>query len=128
MAQERILIIEDTPMNIELATDVLEGAGYDVIQAEDAETGIELARSELPDLILMDVGLPGMDGLSATRILKQDPSTKDIPVVALTSHAMKGDEEKMLAAGCESYMTKPIDIGAFLKAVARFIESAKNSG
>ena len=125
MAGEKILIVEDNPMNLELATDLLEAAGYVVIQAGTAEKGIKLARDESPDLILMDVGLPGMDGLEATGVLKQDPATKDIPVIAITAHAMKGDEEKALAAGCAGYITKPIDTRAFPKAVTRFIESAR---
>ncbi len=123
MAGEKILIVEDNPMNLELATDLLEAAGYVVIQAGTAEEGIKLARDESPDLILMDVGLPGMDGLEATGVLKQDPATKDIPVIAITAHAMKGDEEKALAAGCAGYITKPIDTRAFPKMVTRFIES-----
>ncbi len=124
MASEKILIVEDNPMNMELATDLLEAAGYVVIQAGTAKECIELARAEFPDLILMDIGLPGMDGLEATGVLKQDPATKDIPVIALTAHVMKGDEERALAAGCAGYITKPIDTSEFPKAVARFIESA----
>jgi len=123
MACEKILIVEDNLMNLELATDLLEVSGYVVIQAETAEEGIKLARAESPDLVLMDISLPGMDGLEATGILKQDPTTKDITVIALTAHAMKGDEEKALAAGCSGYITKPIDTREFPKAVARFIDS-----
>ena len=124
MAGEKILIVEDNPMNMELATDLLEASGYIVIQAGVAEEGIELARAELPDLILMDISLPAMDGLEATGVLKQDPATKGINVIALTAHAMKGDEEKALAAGCGGYITKPIDTREFPKTVARFIEAA----
>lgn len=124
MAGEKILIVEDNPMNMELATDLLEASGYIVIQAGVAEEGIELARAESPDLILMDISLPGMDGLEATGVLRQDPTTKDINIVALTAHAMKGDEEKALTAGCSGYITKPIDTRAFSKTVSRFIESA----
>ena len=124
MAGEKILIVEDNPMNLELATDLLEAAGYVVIQAGTAEDGIELARAESPDLILMDISLPGMDGLEATGVLKQDPATKGITVIAMTAHAMRGDEEKALAAGCAGYITKPIDTREFPKAVARFIEAA----
>jgi len=124
MIGQKILVIEDILINMELVTDLLELAGYKVLQAETAETGIEMARAESPDLILMDVGLPGMDGLTATRILKQDRSTKDIPIIALTSHAMKGDEKKILAAGCDGYMTKPIDTREFAKTVARLIKSS----
>ncbi len=124
MAGQKILIVEDNLMNMELATDLLEASGYVVIQAMVAEDGIELARAESPDLILMDISLPGMDGLEATGVLKQDPATKDINVVVLTAHAMKGDEEKVLAAGCDGYITKPIDTREFPKTVARFIEPA----
>ncbi len=123
MADKKILIVEDNPMNLELATDLLEASGYFVIQARTAEEGIKLARVEFPDLILMDISLPGMDGLEATRNVKQDPTTKDIPVIAMTAHAMKGDKEKALASGCAGYITKPIDTREFPKAVARFIDS-----
>jgi len=124
MAGQKILIIEDNPMNMELATDLLEASGYVVIQAGVPGEGIELSRVESPDLILMDISLPGMDGLEATGILKQDSGTRDIPVIAMTAHAMKGDKEKALAAGCAGYITKPIDTREFPKAVARFIEAA----
>ncbi|MBA7623181.1 MAG: response regulator [Calditrichaeota bacterium] len=121
--EEKILVIEDTPVNMELVTDLLEVAGYQVIQEETAETGIERARAEAPDLILMDVGLPGMDGLTAAGILKRDQLTKDIPIIALTSHAMKDDEERIKAAGCDGYITKPINTREFPKMVAGFIGS-----
>jgi CheY-like chemotaxis protein len=118
-----ILIVEDHPLNMELAADVLEAAGYSVIRAEDAEQGIALAKAERPSLILMDVGLPRLDGLSATGILKRAAETKEIPVVALTAHAMKGDEERALAAGCAGYIRKPIDTRTLPQMVARFIPS-----
>ncbi len=127
MRGEKILVVEDIPMNMELVTDLLEVAGYKVLQAEAAEAGIEMARIEAPDLILMDIGLPGMDGLTATGILKQDQLTKDISVIALTSHAMKDDEEKIKAAGCDGYITKPIDTREFPKTVAGFIGSFRNA-
>jgi CheY-like chemotaxis protein len=127
MPGAKILIVEDHPLNMELAADVLEAAGYSVIQAEDAEKGIALAKAQKPSLILMDLGLPGIDGLSATGILKQEAETKAIPVVALTAHAMKGDEEKALAAGCEGYIRKPIDTRALPQMVARFILPARAS-
>jgi len=123
MTGQKILIVEDNLMNLELATDLLEVAGYVIIQAGTAEEGIKLARAESPDLILMDISLPGMDGLEATGILKQDPMTKDITVIALTAHAMRGDEEKAVAAGCTGYIMKPIDTREFPKDVARFIDS-----
>ena len=122
MTAEKVLIIEDIPINMELATDLLEVAGYKVLQAETAGTGIEMARVEAPDLILMDIGLPGMDGLTATGILKQDKLTKNIPIIALTSHAMKEDKERIMAAGCDGYITKPIDTREFPKTVANFLE------
>ncbi|MBC8178455.1 MAG: response regulator, partial [Desulfobacteraceae bacterium] len=117
---KKILLVEDNEMNRELATDLLELAGYVIIPAETAEEGLKLAREELPDLILMDISLPGMDGIEAAGILKQDDETKDIPVVALSAHAMKGDEEKALVAGLIGYITKPIDTRAFSTEVGRF--------
>ena len=127
MAGQKILIVEDNPINMELATDLLEASGYIIIQAGMAEEGIELARAESPDLVLMDISLPGMDGLEAAGVLKQDPATKDIKVVVLTAHAMKGDKEKALAAGCTGYITKPIDTREFPTTVARFLESSMGS-
>ncbi|MBL7216196.1 MAG: response regulator [Desulfobacteraceae bacterium] len=118
---KKILLVEDNEMNRELATDLLELAGYVIIPAETAEEGLKLAREELPDLILMDISLPGMDGIEAAGILKQDDETKDIPVVALSAHAMKGDEEKALVAGLIGYITKPIDTRAFSTEVGRFL-------
>ncbi len=122
MAGKKILIIDDNPMNVELASDLLEVNGFQVLQAEDASTGIELARNERPDLILMDIQLPGMDGLQATRILKEDVATRGIPVVALTAHAMKGDEENVLKAGCVGYISKPIDTRKFPGKVEGFLK------
>jgi two-component system cell cycle response regulator DivK len=111
---KRILVIEDNPTNLKLATTILAKAGYDVAQAFDAPSGIARAHELRPDLILMDVQLPGMDGLAATRELKQHPQTRAIPVIALTAFAMKGDEQKMLAAGCDGYIAKPIRYHDFL--------------
>lgn len=121
MAEKKILIVDDNQMNLELVFDLLEVNGYQVLQAEDAKTGIDIAKKEIPDLILMDVQLPGMDGLQATRILKEDVETRDIPIVALTAHAMKGDGGKILKAGCAGYITKPIDTREFPKTVAGFL-------
>lgn len=121
MAGEKILMIEDNPINAELVIDLLELEEYEVIHAENAEKGIELAHTEMPALILMDVGLPGMDGLEATRILKNDEKTKDITIVVLTSHAMKGDDERAKEVGSDGYITKPIDTREFPKQVARFL-------
>jgi CheY-like chemotaxis protein len=124
MAGETILIVEDNPLNMELATDLLEAAGYVVRQAGTAEEAIQTAKTGSPHLILMDVSLPGMDGLAATKALKADPATRAIPVIALTAHAMKGDEEKAREAGCEGYITKPIDTRGFPATVARVLASA----
>ncbi|MEW6157270.1 MAG: response regulator [Verrucomicrobiota bacterium] len=105
----KILIIEDTENNRILLTRRLKPKGYEVLLAEDAERGLVMAQNDAPDLILMDIGLPGMDGWSATRQLKSNPATQKIPVIALTAHAMQGDREKAVEAGCDSYETKPID-------------------
>lgn len=121
MAGEKILVVEDNPMNMQLAVDLLEIAGFLPIQSETAEDGISIAKLESPALILMDIGLPGMDGLTATGILKNDPVTKEIPIIALTAHAMKGDEDKAIAAGCDGYITKPLDTRAFSKKVTGFL-------
>ena len=104
----RVLVIEDNPANMKLVALLLDNAGHTVLRAVDAETGLTLARAEHPDLILMDVQLPGMDGFAATAILKQDPATASIPVIALTSMAMKADKERSQAAGCDTYIAKPL--------------------
>ena len=113
-----ILVVEDNATNMKLSTFLLESADYRVIAATNAETGVTLAREEHPDLILMDIQLPGMDGLQATGLLKADEATRDIPVIALTALAMKGDEERILAAGCDGYIAKPLDYKDFLAVVA----------
>ncbi|KJU81277.1 response regulator receiver protein, partial [Candidatus Magnetobacterium bavaricum] len=112
-----ILIIEDNPMNMKLATDVLRRQGYTVLQATDADTGINIAIQERPALILMDIQLPGIDGLTATRMLKNNETTKHIKIIALTAFAMKGDEERMIEAGCDAYISKPIRYKEFLATV-----------
>jgi two-component system, cell cycle response regulator DivK len=104
----KILIIEDNPANMKLASLLLLKAGHAALCAGDAETGLTMARAESPDLILMDVQLPGMDGLAATALLKKDPATAGIPVIALTAMAMKEDQEKTKAAGCDAYIAKPL--------------------
>ena len=123
MPAETILIIEDNLLNLELVTDLLEAKGYLILKAETAEAGIRLARTSSPQLILMDLSLPGMDGLQATRTLKSDPATKHLKVIALTAHAMKGDQEIALKAGCDGYVSKPIDTRSFAAAIAGFITS-----
>jgi two-component system cell cycle response regulator DivK len=109
-----ILIVEDNATNMELSSFLLESANYNVLKSATAEDGVAIARDQHPDLILMDIQLPGMDGLRATALLKGDRATCDIPVLALTALAMKGDEERIRAAGCDGYIAKPLDYKAFL--------------
>jgi len=115
----RILVIEDSPVNMALTVAILENAGHAVLQADHAQSGMELARSERPDLILMDIQLPDLDGLAATRMLKSDPRTARVPVIALTAFAMKGDEDDTRAAGCDGYITKPVRYREFLAELDR---------
>jgi len=114
----KILVVEDNADNMFLTVMLLESAGHAILSAIDAELGLMLARRELPDLILMDIQLPGMDGLEATKLLKRDHATAAIPVLALTALAMKGDEERIRAAGCDGYIAKPIGVQDFLKTIA----------
>jgi two-component system cell cycle response regulator DivK len=104
----RVLIIEDNPANMKLAVLLLHNVGHIALSAVDAETGIAVARADQPDLILMDIQLPGMDGLKATALLKQDSTTAHIPIIALTAMAMKADQEKSQIAGCDAYIAKPL--------------------
>ena len=120
-----ILVIEDNHKNMKLVRLLLQMGDYRVLEAEDAEKGIEIARQDRPDLILMDIQLPGMDGLQATAIIKADPQLADIPVVALTSYAMEGDKACALAAGCDGYLTKPIDTETFLDVIGTYITAEK---
>jgi two-component system cell cycle response regulator DivK len=114
----RILVVEDNPANMTLAIFLLERVNHTVLSAVDAEAGLTLARNEHPDLILMDIQLPGMDGLQAIALLKQDDVTRGIPVIALTALAMKGDEERILAAGADGYIAKPLRYQEFLATIA----------
>jgi two-component system cell cycle response regulator DivK len=113
----RILIIEDNPANMKLAVLLLHNVGHEALRAVDAETGMAMARTNQPDLILMDVQLPGMDGLTATAILKQETATAHIPIIALTAMAMKDDEAKSQKAGCDAYIAKPLRHGELYKAI-----------
>ncbi|MES2038169.1 MAG: response regulator [Pseudomonadota bacterium] len=119
----RVLIIEDNPVNMKLAAFLLQNAGYEVLQAVDAEIGLQVARIELPDLILMDMQLPGIDGMTATRQLKAAAATAHIKIVALTAFAMSGDEDRFRAAGCDAYMAKPIRYQAFLSLVDSILKA-----
>lgn len=114
----KVLVVEDNPANMTLATFLLESAGHVVLKAVDAETGLALASAEQPDLILMDIQLPGMDGLKATALLKAGVTTRDIPVIALTALAMKGDEARIRLAGCDGYIAKPLSYKDFLATIA----------
>ncbi len=105
----RILVVDDHPANLKLAAEVLRFDGYEVETAPDAPSALAKLTAQLPDLLLTDIAMPGMDGLSLTRLLKSDPATRHLPIVALTASAMKGDDARILAAGCDGYVAKPID-------------------
>ena len=111
----KILLVEDNEMNRDMLSRRLQRRGYEVVIAVDGEQGVALARSENPELILMDISLPDLDGWDATRRIKASPETQSIPVLALTAHAMSGDREKCLEAGCEDYDTKPVDLERLLR-------------
>src|ERR1700694_3451613 len=120
----KVLIIEDNLANMTLATFLLQSQGHIVISAMEAESGRTLARDEQPDLILMDIQRPGMDGLEATALLKRDYATRAIPVIALTALAMKGDEERIRAAGCDGYIAKPLAYRDFLTIISAHLVTA----
>jgi len=122
MGNKEILVIEDNKLNLKLVKTLLRFGEFEVLEAQDAETGIELAQKKPPDLILMDIQLPGMDGLNATQTIRRDPLLKGIPIIALTSYAMQGDEERAISAGCSGYIAKPIDTRAFLNIIGDFLE------
>jgi len=119
--KKRILVVEDNLLNLELVTDLLEAAGFVVCPAHTAEEAFRAARDLSPDLVLMDLSLPGLDGLAATETLRADPATRHLAIIALTAHAMKGDEALALRAGCAGYLAKPIDTRTFAAKVTAFI-------
>lgn len=123
-AGARILVVEDNTLNLELTTELLGARGYVVLMARTAEEGLRLARAERPSLILLDIRLPGMDGMAAVRALKRDAQTRAIPTVAMTAQAMSGDEAAALAAGFDAYVTKPIDTRTLPDLVARLLGQA----
>lgn len=125
MPAERILVIDDNPQNLKLARVLLVCEGYEVETAADPAEAMASLRSATPDLILMDVQLPGIDGLELTRRLRADPRTTSIVILAVTSYAMKGDEEKALAAGCDGYVAKPIDVGELPRMIAEHLARAR---
>ncbi len=119
----QILVVDDNPTNLKLASNVLEMAGYSTIKAADAEEAQQILQQTTPDLILMDIALPGMDGLTLTRKLKADERLQHVPVIALTAFAMKGDDQKALDAGCSGYITKPIDTRKLAQRVSDFLKA-----
>ena len=125
---EPILIVDDNPQNLELARLILRAKGYEVKTAVDAEDALSVLESFTPRLILMDVQLPGMNGLDLTRQLKADPARRGIVIIAVTAYAMKGDDEKAFAAGCDGYLSKPIDIDALPRVVAEHLARAGGNG
>jgi len=122
MANEAILIVDDNPVNMKLIRILLTAEGYDARTAADAGEALEVLKGFSPRLILMDIQLPGMDGLELTRQLKADPLTRDITILGLTAYAMKGDEEKILAAGCDGYVSKPIDTRTLPELILHYLE------
>lgn len=118
----KILVVEDNPVNLELVRDLLENYGYNVFTASNGLDALDLSKKVLPDLILMDLQLPGMGGLTATRLIKEDPNTTHIPIVALTAFAMNHDEVRARNAGCVGFITKPINTREFPKLVASFLK------
>lgn len=123
MSDALILIVEDNPKNLKLIRDLLQFKGYQTIEAETAQAGIDLARERRPALILMDIQLPGMDGREAMKALKADGATSEIPIIALTASAMKGDREALLAEGFDDYIAKPINIKEVPEVVSSFVST-----
>lgn len=122
MEKKCILYVEDNFHNKRLVRKILSARGYTVLEAEDGQTGVKMALSEKPDLILMDINIPGLDGIEATRLIKADDKTAAIPIIALTANAMRGDRERFLAAGCDNYLPKPISTSDLLTVVASYLD------
>ena len=122
---KKVLIVEDNELNMKLFRDLLEAHGYETVQTRNGTDALGLAREHRPDLILMDIQLPGVSGLDVTRWLKDDPELRSIPVIAVTAFAMKGDEEKIKQGGCEGYISKPISVTQFLDTVRQFLEPTR---
>jgi CheY-like chemotaxis protein len=123
----KILLIEDNELNRDMLSRRLQKRGYEILMAVDGESGIELARSGAPDLILMDMSLPGIDGCEATRILKRSPETRHVPIMALTAHAMASDRDQALAAGCDDFDTKPIELPRLLQKIAALVKQGSRA-
>ena len=122
MSDANILVVEDNQDNMTLIVDLLSSMDYNVIQARDGQEGLDKIQSEKPDLILMDLSLPVMDGWTATRRIKADPELQSIPIIALTAHALVGDRERALEAGCDDYLTKPISFPELVQKVGQYLE------
>ena len=122
----KVLLVEDNELNRDMLSRRLIRRGYEVVFAVDGQQGVDLARSEKPDIILMDMSLPVMDGWEATRRVKSDATTRAVPVIGLTSHAMSGDREKAIAAGCDDYDTKPVELERLIGKIEKLIGAAKN--
>ncbi|HKJ84020.1 MAG TPA: response regulator [Mariprofundaceae bacterium] len=123
----KVLVVDDNPLNIELAADVLELDGFEVVLAESGEEGVARALESSPDLVLMDMRMPGMSGLDAMQELRRHEQTRDIPVVVLTASAMKGDRERLLREGFDGYLEKPIDFNTFTDSVRDFLQGERES-
>ena len=123
MSERNILVVEDNDMNMQLVEFLLEEGGYHIVKATSGEEALAITRNGdgAPDLILMDIHLPGMDGLSVVRAIKSDERTSRIPILALTAHAMRGDKDRFLEAGCDGYISKPIDVKTFIASIERYL-------
>lgn len=123
MPAKRVLVVEDNDMNMQLVEYLLEEGGYEIVKAINGEEALEIARnaSPAPDLVLMDIHLPGMDGLSVVREMKADTRIGRVPILALTAHAMRGDRDRFLEAGCDGYISKPIDVKTFLSSIEQYM-------
>lgn len=116
-----ILVVEDNDMNMQLVEYLLEEAGYEILKATSGEEALEVASKSSPSLVLMDIHLPGMDGLSVAREMKQNERTQGVPILALTAHAMRGDKDRFLEAGCDGYISKPIDVKTFIPSIEEYL-------
>lgn len=119
---KRILYVEDNFQNKRLVRKILTAKGYEVLEADNGEAGVSMAKESKPDLILMDISIPGIDGIEATRLIKENPDTHHIPVIALTANAMRGDRERFLAAGCDDYLPKPISTPDLLRVIGEYTD------